>query len=70
MDEYVQHWTTTSQPSPLFFAGGCSIATGLPGDMSRNYHTVQVRRGEGEGEGDGGKGEGKERGGERGGGRG
>lgn len=62
MDEYVRHWTTESQPSPLFFGGGCSVATGLPGDMSRNYHTVQVGKGEGEGDRCGVRVRGEERG--------
>ena len=68
MDMYFNHWTSATQPGPLFFGGGCSLDTGLPGDMSRTYHTVQVRRegtmsgrgkGGGRGEG-GGKGRGEE----------
>ena len=43
MDMYFNHWTSAVQPGPLFFGGGCSLDTGLPGDMARTYHTVQVR---------------------------
>ena len=57
MDMYFNHWTSATQPGPLFFGGGCSLDTGLPGDMSRAYHTVQVRR-----EKCGGKGQGVEEG--------
>ena len=64
LDRYFDHWSTTVQPSPFFFAGGCSVASGPPGDVSRNYNTIQVRLEEWR-EGRGGEGRGGEgRGGE------
>ena len=59
MDVYFDHWTSAAQPGPLFFGGGCSLDTGLPADVSRTYHTVQVRKEGRSGRGRGGEGRGR-----------